>query len=73
MEGREGGEGGEGQYDVSIKRKIDVPSGPVYKEKEITRFFTLNDLDVYQARQQGLVGGLCCSDSQARRGKYQAR
>ncbi|GGP21154.1 TATA box-binding protein [Thermocladium modestius] len=57
VEGREGGEG-EGQYDVSIKRKIDVPSGPVYKEKEITRFFTLNDLDVYQARQQGLVGAM---------------
>lgn len=57
VEGRGDVEGGE-QYDVGVKRKMEIPNGPVYKEKEITRFFTLNDLDVYQARQQGLVGAM---------------
>ncbi len=51
------GEGGE-TYDIYVKKKIEVPKGPVYKEKEITRFFTLNDLDIYQARQQGLLSAM---------------
>jgi len=51
------GEGGE-TYDIYVKRKTEVPKGPVYKEKEITRFFTLNDLDIYQARQQGLLSAM---------------
>ncbi|MFP3216032.1 MAG: RuvB-like helicase [Vulcanisaeta sp.] len=51
------GEGGE-TYDIYVKRKIEIPKGPVYKEKEITRFFTLNDLDIYQAKQRGLVSAM---------------
>ncbi|MFB6471181.1 MAG: RuvB-like helicase [Vulcanisaeta sp. AZ3] len=51
------GEGGE-TYDIYVKKKIEIPKGPVYKEKEVVRFFTLNDLDVYQARQQGLLGAM---------------
>ncbi|BDR92568.1 RuvB-like helicase [Vulcanisaeta souniana] len=51
------GEGGEA-FDIYVKRKTEVPKGPVYKEKEITRFFTLNDLDIYQARQQGLLSAM---------------
>ncbi len=51
------GEGGE-TYDIHVKRKVEVPRGPVYKEKEITRFFTLNDLDMYYARQRGLVSAM---------------
>ncbi|WP_291765875.1 RuvB-like helicase [Caldivirga sp. UBA161] len=56
-EGQAQGEGEE-QYDIYVKRKLEVPKGPVHKEKEITRFFTLHDLDMYQARQQGLVSAM---------------
>ncbi|KUO86886.1 MAG: TATA box-binding protein, partial [Thermoproteus sp. JCHS_4] len=52
VEGR--GESGE-QYDVMVRRRIELPKGPVYKEKEITRFFTLTDIDVAFARQRGLL------------------
>ncbi|MEL9991097.1 MAG: RuvB-like helicase [Thermoproteus sp.] len=52
VEGR--GESGE-QYDISVRRKIELPKGPIYKEKEITRFFTLHDVDVAFARQRGLL------------------
>ncbi len=48
------GEGGE-QYDVSTRRKSEIPRGAVYKEKEIVRFFTLHDVDMYLARQRGLA------------------
>ncbi len=46
------------KYDVSVKRRAEIPKGPVFKEKEIVRFFTLHDLDVFQARQQGLVSAM---------------
>lgn len=48
------GESGE-QYDIGVRRKVEVPKGPVYKEKEITRFFTLHDVDLSLARQRGLL------------------
>lgn len=32
-------------YDVDIVKKVDIPKGPVKKEKEIVRTLTLNDLD----------------------------
>lgn len=48
------GEGGE-QYDVSIRKRAELPRGPVYKEKEIVRFFTLHDVDLSLARQRGLI------------------
>ncbi|MEM0484459.1 RuvB-like helicase [Pyrobaculum aerophilum] len=51
------GEGGE-QYDVAIKRRAELPKGPVYKEKEIVRFFTLHDIDVSLARQRGLISAM---------------
>ncbi len=57
VQGRENNAGGEA-YDIGVKRRIDVPNGPIYKEKEITRFFTLNDLDIYQAKQQGLMSAM---------------
>ncbi|MFP3044320.1 MAG: RuvB-like helicase [Thermocladium sp.] len=56
IQGRENN-GGE-TYDIGIKRRVDIPNGPIYKEKEITRFFTLNDLDIYQAKQQGLMSAM---------------
>lgn len=54
VEGR--GESGE-QYDVYSyrRRKAELPKGPVYKEREITRFFTLHDVDLSLARQRGLL------------------
>ncbi|MEZ0319020.1 MAG: RuvB-like helicase [Pyrobaculum sp.] len=51
------GEGGE-QYDVAVKRRAEAPKGPVYKEKEIVRFFTLHDVDVSLARQRGLISAM---------------
>ncbi len=52
------GRGEEESYDVSVRRKIELPKGPVHKDKEITRFFTLHDLDVTQARQQGAISAM---------------
>ena len=43
------------EYDVRVKRRVELPKGPVYKEKEIVRFFTLADLDDYFAKQRGLI------------------
>ena len=57
VEGRAKGEGEE-EYDIYVKATLEVPKGPVHKDKEITRFFTLNDLDIYQARQQGLISAM---------------
>ncbi|MEM4578184.1 MAG: RuvB-like helicase [Pyrobaculum sp.] len=48
------GESGE-QYDVAMRRRAELPRGPVYKEKEIVRFFTLHDVDLSLARQRGLI------------------
>jgi len=48
----------EEQYDIYVRRKIDIPSGPVYKDKEITRYFTCHELDTLNARQQGLISML---------------
>ncbi len=57
VEGRAEEEASE-KYDISVKRRIELPKGPVFKEKEIVRFFTLHDLDMYFARQQGLVSAM---------------
>lgn len=51
------GEGGE-QYDVPARRRVEIPKGPVYKEKEIVRFFTLHEVDMSLARQRGLISAM---------------
>ena len=51
------GESGE-QYDIATRRRTELPKGPVYKEKEIVRFFTLHDVDLSLARQRGLVSAM---------------
>lgn len=33
-------------YDVDVVKKVEIPKGPVKKEKEIVRTLTLNDLDI---------------------------
>ncbi len=46
-------------YDVEPWRlEEEMPSGPVKREKEIVRVFTLNDLDVYAASQRLSLTGL---------------
>ncbi|MFZ8841243.1 MAG: RuvB-like domain-containing protein, partial [Pyrobaculum sp.] len=51
------GESGE-QYDIATRRRTELPKGPVYKEKEIVRFFTLHDVDLSLARQRGLISAM---------------
>ncbi|ABL88845.1 TBP-interacting protein TIP49 [Pyrobaculum islandicum DSM 4184] len=51
------GESGE-QYDIAVRRRIELPRGPVYKEKEIVRFFTLHDVDMSLARQRGIISAM---------------
>ena len=38
-------------YDIESGRAVDIPSGPVKKEKELTNTFTLYDLDMSLAAQ----------------------
>ncbi len=46
---------GEGKYDITGERFVEMPTGPVKKEKEIVSTVTLHDLDVYFAsRRAGL-------------------
>jgi DNA helicase TIP49, TBP-interacting protein len=54
VQGKAEEEGGE-TYDIYVRKKLEIPSGPVYKDKEITRYFTLHDLDTLNAKQQGLL------------------
>ncbi|MEM0172947.1 MAG: RuvB-like helicase [Sulfolobaceae archaeon] len=39
-------------YDIEAKRIVEIPTGPVKKEKEITTVVTLHDLDLNLAAQQ---------------------
>ncbi|MET1159952.1 MAG: RuvB-like helicase [Thermoprotei archaeon] len=42
-------------YDVETRRLLEMPKGPVKKEKEIVRTFTLHDLDVHLASQRAII------------------
>ncbi len=42
-------------YDIETHRIVEIPKGPVKKEKEIVRTFTLHDLDLYVASQRALI------------------
>jgi TBP-interacting protein len=42
-------------YDIEVKKIIEIPKGPVKKEKEIVTVFSLHELDVYFATQRSLV------------------
>ncbi|MEM0376657.1 MAG: RuvB-like domain-containing protein, partial [Thermofilum sp.] len=44
-----------GDYDISPKELVDVPSGPIYKEKEFVYTLTLHDLDEMQSRRESLL------------------
>jgi len=42
-------------YDVETRKIVEMPTGPVKKEKEIVRTFSIHDLDVYFASQRALI------------------
>ncbi len=42
-------------YDIETHRLVEIPSGPVKKEKEIVRTYTLHDLDLYISMQRALI------------------
>jgi TBP-interacting protein len=42
-------------YDVETKRLVEIPRGPVKKEKEIVRTLTLHELDTIVASQRALI------------------
>ncbi len=45
---------GRGEYDVGVTDLVDVPEGPVYKEKEFVYTLTLHDLDVMNSRSESI-------------------
>lgn len=46
---------GYGDYDVRPKDIVDVPSGPIYKEKEFVYTLTLHDLDEMESRSDSIL------------------
>mgnify|MGYP001772528959 CR=1 FL=1 len=42
-------------YDIETRRLVEIPRGPVRKEKEIINVITLHDLDVYFAAQSRVI------------------
>jgi len=42
-------------YDVETKRIVEMPTGPVKKEKEIVRTLTLHELDLFFASKRALI------------------
>ncbi|MEM4717943.1 MAG: RuvB-like helicase [Desulfurococcaceae archaeon] len=42
-------------YDIEVKKVVEIPKGPVKKEKDIVHVLTLHDLDVNLAVQRSLV------------------
>ena len=45
-------------YDIEATRYVDMPRGPVKKEKEIVHVLTLHDLDMYYAAQRTAISVL---------------
>ncbi len=45
---------GYGDYDVGATDLVDVPEGPVYKEKEFVYTLTLHDLDAMHSRSESI-------------------
>ncbi|AKG38746.1 MAG: RuvB-like helicase [Infirmifilum sp.] len=46
---------GYGEFDVQPKDIVEVPSGPIYKEKEFVYTLTLHDLDVMESRSDSIL------------------
>lgn len=43
------------KYDIDMRRVVEIPKGPVKKEKEIERTFTLYDLDLNMALRKASI------------------
>ncbi len=52
------GRSSERKYDIDIYRRIELPEGPVKKEKEVVHTLTLHDLDMYYMAQRATVAAL---------------
>ncbi|AJB41318.1 MAG: RuvB-like helicase [Thermofilum sp.] len=46
---------GYGEYDVGASELVDMPKGPIYKEKEFVYTLTLHDLDEMQSRSESII------------------
>ncbi len=55
---------GYGEYDVGVRDIVEIPDGPIYKEKEFIYTLTLHDLDEMQSRSESLVSLLFGASSQ---------
>ena len=55
---RKVGRAGKRRYDVDIYRYVELPRGPVKKEKEVVHTLTLHDLDMYYMAQRATVAAL---------------
>ncbi|MEM4868848.1 MAG: RuvB-like helicase [Desulfurococcaceae archaeon] len=42
-------------YDIEVKKVVEIPKGPVKKEKEIVTVVTLHDLDLHYAVQRSII------------------
>jgi TBP-interacting protein len=42
-------------YDIETHKVMEIPGGPIKKQKEIVRTFTLHDLDLYVSAQRSLI------------------
>jgi len=42
-------------YDIEVKKVVEIPKGPVKKEKEIVTVVSLHELDTYFAAQRSIV------------------
>jgi TBP-interacting protein len=42
-------------YDIEVKRVVEIPRGPVKKEKEIVSVISLHDLDLYYSAQRSII------------------
>ncbi len=52
------GRAGERRYDIEVYRQVELPRGPVKKEKEIVHTLTLHDFDLYYMAQRAAVAAL---------------
>ncbi len=52
------GRAGERRYDIDVYRYVELPRGPVKKEKEIVHTLTLHDLDMAYMAQRATVAAL---------------
>jgi len=46
---------GHGEYDIGASDIVEMPKGPIYKEKEFVYTLTLHDLDGMQSRSESII------------------